>query len=519
MGLEPDDAVDDVDARLLELAGPGDVVDLVEARLDLDDGEHLLARLGGVDEGVDDRRVARGAVERLLDREDLRVGGRLLDEGLHRRRERVVRVLDEDVLLTHRREQVDGLGALGRGEVRVGAREELRELEVAAVDVGDGEEAAQVERGGQPVDLAVADLQLAGQHVEHLGIDVVLDLEPDRRAETAPGQLLLQGGEEVLGVVLLDLEVLVAGDAEGEVLLHEHPGEELVEVARDDVLERDEALALDLGVDVLLDEDEAGEARRDLDPGEVLRAGLRVLQQHGEVERQAGDVGEGVRGVDRERGEHREDTVGEEVVERVPVVLVEVVPAHDGDALVLERRAHVVLEDAGVLLHQLVREAGDALDQLARLQPGRGADREAGRDAPLEPGDPDHEVLVEVVGEDREEAGALEQRHGRVHGELEHPLVELQPRQLALEVAVGGQLVLVASCPPAPTKRPLGARAGVRRVGTVLVNELTSAASLVGSSAAASRASAAAASCSSRSGVVRLPVLMRPSWHRTVTRG
>ena len=83
---------------------------------------------------------------------------------------------------------------------------------------------------GQPVDLAVADLQLAGQHVEHLGVDVLLDLEPDRRAEPAPGQLLLQGGEEVLGVVLLDLEVLVAGDAEGEVLLHEHPGEELVEV-------------------------------------------------------------------------------------------------------------------------------------------------------------------------------------------------------------------------------------------------------------------------------------------------
>ena len=122
------------------------------------------------------------------------------------------------------------------------------------------EQAAQVERAGQAVDLAVADPQLADQQVEHLVIDVLLDLEPDRRAEPAPGQLLLQGGEEVLGVVLLDLEVLVAGDPEGEVLMHLHPGEELVEVARDDVLERDEALALDLGVDVLLDEDEAGEA-------------------------------------------------------------------------------------------------------------------------------------------------------------------------------------------------------------------------------------------------------------------
>src|SRR5690625_5846985 len=47
----------------------GDVGLLVEAGLDLDDGEHLLAGLGRVDEGVDDRGVAGGAVERLLDRE------------------------------------------------------------------------------------------------------------------------------------------------------------------------------------------------------------------------------------------------------------------------------------------------------------------------------------------------------------------------------------------------------------------------------------------------------------------
>ena len=44
VGLEPDEAVDDVHARLLELARPDDVGRLVEARLDLDEREHLLAR-------------------------------------------------------------------------------------------------------------------------------------------------------------------------------------------------------------------------------------------------------------------------------------------------------------------------------------------------------------------------------------------------------------------------------------------------------------------------------------------
>ena len=53
--LESDDAVDDVAAGLLELARPPDVGLLVEAGLDLDQHQHLLAGLGGVDQCVHDR--------------------------------------------------------------------------------------------------------------------------------------------------------------------------------------------------------------------------------------------------------------------------------------------------------------------------------------------------------------------------------------------------------------------------------------------------------------------------------
>jgi len=80
VGLESDEAVDDVHARLLELARPDDVVRLVEAGLDLDQRQHLFSRFGGVDQRLDDRAVARGAVESLLDREHVRVARRLLEE-------------------------------------------------------------------------------------------------------------------------------------------------------------------------------------------------------------------------------------------------------------------------------------------------------------------------------------------------------------------------------------------------------------------------------------------------------
>ena len=57
------------------------------------------------------------------------------------------------------------------------------------------------------------------------------------------------------------------------------------------------------------------------------------------------------------------------------------------------------------------------------------------------PGHPDHVELVEVAGEDREEPRPLQQRDVGVLGQLEHALVERQPRDLAVGEAVLGQVV------------------------------------------------------------------------------
>ena len=116
--LEPDQAVDDVGAGPLELARPDDVGLLVEARLDLDQHDDLLAALGGPDERLDDRRVARRPVQRLLDRQDVRVVGGLGDEPLDGGGERLVRVVDEDVAGPDGGEDVGRLVLVGRDEPR-----------------------------------------------------------------------------------------------------------------------------------------------------------------------------------------------------------------------------------------------------------------------------------------------------------------------------------------------------------------------------------------------------------------
>ena len=102
-----------------------------------------------------------------------------------------------------------------------------------------------------------------------------------------------------------------------------------------------------------------------------------------------------------------------------------------------------------LLLGQLVADRGEGLgvarDHRQQPRPDRveclrGAQavgrraRVACRDLLLQAGDADLEELVEVAGEDGQEAHALEQRVALVDGLVQHAVVELEPRQLAVDV-------------------------------------------------------------------------------------
>ena len=236
--------------------------------------------------------------------------------------------------------------------------------------LADAEEAGEVQGAGQRVHLGLGDLQLPYQQVEYVPVDGLLDLQAHRRSEAAPHEFLLQGLEEVLGVVLLDLQVLVPGDAERVVLQDLHAREQLLQVGRDDVLDGDVAARGGL--------QEAGEQRRDLDAREVAVAGDRVPHDDGEVQRQAGDVREGVRGVDRQRGQDREDLVAEEREEAGLLLLGQLAPADEVDALLGELGGHVLLVAGGVPGHELAGAGPDHLQHLAGLEARGGAGGHAG---------------------------------------------------------------------------------------------------------------------------------------------
>ena len=177
---------------------------------------------------------------------------------------------------------------------------------------------------------------------------------------------------------------------------------------------------------------------RHLHARERLLAGDRVAQPDRDRQREVRDVGERAARADGERGQHREDLLGEEAV----------------DALQLARPSSRCSPPPGCPPRRAPDAAraptggcggapssrtlvGDQLDRLGRREAVVAARVDAGVDLVVQAGDAHHVELVEVGGVDREELDPLQQRDALVLGQLEHALVELQPGQLAVEVEVG----------------------------------------------------------------------------------
>ena len=280
MRLETDDAVDDVDARLLELCRPGDVRLLVETCGQLDERDHLLAGLGGTDQGTDDRAVrARRPVERLLDGEHVGIVHGLVDERLDAARERLVRVLDEHVPFVDHPEDVHlALVARELGERRRDHRGGKALLEIGPVQLVQAPEAAEIERSSDRVDVLAGELELAHEQLLDLLRHGVVDLEAYHlRRAAAAAQVLLDGGAQVLGLLLLERRVGVARHPERVLADHAHAREEAIEVRGDDLFHRDETLAV-------RHDHEPGQEWRDLDASDPLLAASGRAHDHRQVQ-------------------------------------------------------------------------------------------------------------------------------------------------------------------------------------------------------------------------------------------
>ena len=390
-------------------------------------------------------RVARRPVQRLLDRQDVGIVGRLRDEPLDGRRERLVRVVDEQVARPDLREQVDRLAVLVRRQPRRDDRRVGRRLEVGAVEVDELPQGGEVEHPGDLVHVVVEHADALAQDPSgHLG-HRPLDLEPDRLAEAAAPDLLLDREQEVVGLVLLDRDVGVAGDAEQVGLEDLHAPEQLVEVRLDDLVEQHEPAGVDLH--------QARQERRDLDPREPLLPGVGVAEPDGDRQGEGADVRERVPGVHRERRQHRVDLVVEALAQGV-VVVGDVVVVEDRDPLGGELPMEV-REDRALLGDELHHPRPDRVE-LVGGRPAVGGQRlRAAQLLAPQARDPrtwkNSSRLLTKKNSDRTRSRSGLRSSPRL---VEHARVELEPRELAVEDRVS----LLA-------RRPAAAAGGSARSG------------------------------------------------------
>ena len=193
VSLQTHDAVHHVHAGALQLTSPRDVGFLIKASLNLDQRHNLLARFSRLNQRIHDGGVTTGAVQGLLNRLNTRVSGSLRQERLHTGRKRIVRVVQQHVMVAGGSEYIRSLRGLGGVEPTGSVRNVLGVVQSRAVRSNNRTHAAQIQRSRQTVHLRLVDVQLRNQQIQDGRVDGVLNLQTDRGAETTAQKLLLQG--------------------------------------------------------------------------------------------------------------------------------------------------------------------------------------------------------------------------------------------------------------------------------------------------------------------------------------
>ncbi len=393
MRLQADQPVDDVHAGLLHLPGPGDVVRLVQPGLELHEYRHLLAVLGGARERPGDRTVGADAVEGLLDGEDVRIFRRFLDEAQHRI-ERFVRMVEQDVLLGEDGERGLRLSQRRRQRGQEGIHSQIR----SRVQLRQGGGVRELQGAIHAVHVRGGELERGGERLLQRGRSTRVELEPDRGAPVPLPQLVLDRGEKVLGVLLVEVQVPVPGDPEGGGCLHRESRKEVPQVQLDDVLGHEICGA---GALCRRNRHEAPEHRRDLDHrerqlGELLArspAGL-APQHHRHVERLVPQMREGMSRVHRQRGEGGKHRLGEVGPRRHLGLVGEGRRAEDRHSSGPQDRDQVLPPDAVELVHHRVGALGDRGELLGGQHAVRLGLHHVADQLLLEPRHPHHEELV-----------------------------------------------------------------------------------------------------------------------------
>ena len=429
VGLEPHHAIDDHRTGGLQAAGQLQVGFFVEARAQFDDCGHFLAVARGIHQRIDDLGVGTAAVQRLPHGQYMGILGGLAQQIDHRR-ERLERVQQEDVLLADHAEDV--LAVLQQ------FRNLWRERQVlqfwVAVQTGDAEQTRQVDRAVDLIELGLGQVELLEQVVGQMLGAGVGHFQAYRITVAPREQLAAQGTRQVFDVFGVDGQVGVAGQAELVAALYLHALEQVIGVGMDHRGQEDEIVAWSTDVLGHLDHPWQQARRRYDRQARITAEGVDAFELDDEVQTLVHQQRERVCGIQPDRRDDRGDFIAE-ITTHPSLELGRPVPAaNEANLVLLQLRQQDIVEDRVLAIDVPMHQFADSRQRLMRLQTiGPGLFTGEG-DLLLQARHADLEELVEVAGEDQQKLEPLEQRIGFIQCLLQHTDIELQLRQLAMDI-------------------------------------------------------------------------------------
>ena len=161
---------------------------------------------------------------------------------------------------------------------------------------------------------------------------------------------------------------------------------------------------------------ESWKNRGDLYSREVFIGRLRVSNANRQVERQPGNVGERMRGVDGEWGEHGEDRRIKQFVSLGPINVTQRIHFDERNSGLGKERQEGFLRKLSVPHLKIVSFRVNVGENAGRSHAGVCDNGNSGFNSTLETSNANHEEFIEIVREDCEEVDSFKQRNSVVFG-------------------------------------------------------------------------------------------------------
>ena len=277
-------------------------------------------------------------------------------------------------------------------------------------------------------------MQRAQQRGANFQRATLIQFEPDGGAFPAVVQFVFDRFEQVVGIFFVEVQLAVARDPEMPVTENVRSGKQIGEVMADELAEKDVILARIIARQF----HQLRQHPRHLHDGEMAQclALLRHFQLHHHVQRFVEQLREGMRRIDRQRRQQREDVVEEMVLDPVPLGLADIAAVDQHDAH-LGQDAAQIAPDRLLVDGELRDGLVDEDELLGGCQAVRTALGNALPHLGLDTGDADHEEFIKVIGGNRQKSHPLERGVAGIDRLLQHPAVEMQPGKLAIDEAFG----------------------------------------------------------------------------------